>query len=725
MASGVELGTAYLSLVASTSGLAPSVRKGLGGAEKEASASGKRAGKKFSGGIGGAIKGGASRLVAPLGAALAGVGVAKFFSDSVASASDFQEAGTKIEAIFGKGGGAVQKFAKNAATDIGQSTNAALDAAGTFGTFGKSAGLSGKDLAKFSTDFVGLSTDLASFNNTTPEQAVEAIGAALRGESEPMRQYGVLLDDATLRQRAMKLGLIKTTKEALTPQQKVLAAQAEIYAQTKDAQGDFAKTSGGLANQQRILKAQFEDVKTQVGQFLLPIMSKLATLFTEKVMPAIRDFIQGWKDGSGAGGMFRDTLERVWNGLKTVGGFLVDHKGVVAGLIGAYAGFKVVSATMRGFRAVMLAVKAAQAGYAAATYGAAAATYAQGKAGKIGLVIGKAQIVVTKGIAIAQRVLNAVMRANPIGLIITAVTALVGVLVWFFTKTKLGKKIIATAWSGIKSAIKGVADWWTKTAWPAIKKVIAWFGEAFKTAKKVIATAWGGIKSAAKSVWVWIRDHVITPFRLALLVLRLAFKVAREKITGAWNLIKAGIKSGWVWIRDNVFARIKTALENMRSRFNTAKTVVTGAWTAIKNGLKSGWAWIRDNVFAKLKTGIGAIKTAFGELRDGVKRIWNKIKGYVKAPAKFIVDTVYNKGVLPLVNGVYDFITPGRKTILKPVPMKGWDTGGYTGPGGKYKPAGIVHADEFVVRKESRKRFERNNPGALDHLNRTGNLPGF
>ena len=75
----------------------------------------------------------------------------------------------------------------------------------------------------------------------------------MRGEAEPLRQYGVLLDDASLRQAALELGIISTTKNALTPQQKVLAAQALIYQQTGTAQGDFARTSDGLANKTRIL----------------------------------------------------------------------------------------------------------------------------------------------------------------------------------------------------------------------------------------------------------------------------------------------------------------------------------------------------------------------------------------------------------------------------------------------------------------------------------------
>lgn len=187
---------------------------------------------------------------------------------AIRAASDFQEATSKVNVVFGRASKSVKDFADGAARNLGQSKQAVLDAAGTFGTFGKAAGLAGEDLSTFTTDFVTLSTDLASFNNTSPEEAVMAIGAALRGESEPLRRYGVLLNDAVLKQEAMTLG-IYDGKGALTSQQKVLAAQAAIYKQTNDAQGDFMRTSDGLANSQRTLKAVFDDVKVSIGQAFL------------------------------------------------------------------------------------------------------------------------------------------------------------------------------------------------------------------------------------------------------------------------------------------------------------------------------------------------------------------------------------------------------------------------------------------------------------------------
>ena len=205
---------------------------------------------------------------------------------AIQAASDLQENTSKIKVIFGDAGKAVTDFAKTAAREIGQSQNQVLAAAGTFGTFGKAAGLAGDQLATFTTDFISLSADLASFNNTTPDEAINAIGSALRGEAEPLRKFGVLLNDATLKTAALELG-IYSGSGALTAQQKILAAQKVIYEQTGDAQGDFARTSDGLANQQRILSAQFENVKIKIGEALLPVFSSLVKFLNDNVLPAI------------------------------------------------------------------------------------------------------------------------------------------------------------------------------------------------------------------------------------------------------------------------------------------------------------------------------------------------------------------------------------------------------------------------------------------------------
>ena len=275
------------------------------------------------------------------GAALAAATVAagafaiKIGVEAVKAASDLSETVSKVGVLFGDTSKEIEKFAEGAASSLGQTKQQALDAAATFATFGKAAGLSGQDLSKFSIDFVKLSSDLASFNNTSPEQAINAIGSALRGEAEPLRAYGVLLDDASLRQQALELGIISTTKNALTPQQKVLAAQALIYKQTGAAQGDFERTSDGLANKTRILTAQLENAKTTIGTALLPIVLELATAFSEKIIPLVQKFTEAFSNTEGnlggvvttVGNILKNTFTPIINGLVKAFGYVKDAIG--------------------------------------------------------------------------------------------------------------------------------------------------------------------------------------------------------------------------------------------------------------------------------------------------------------------------------------------------------------------------------------------------------------
>lgn len=280
MANG-NLGEAYVEVRAKTDGFAKDITDGvtreLDKAQEAADGVGKVAESSFKT-AGTAVSGFASKAAIPATIALGGVFMG--LKKAATAASDLNEETSKSEQIFGASARSVQEFASTAADTIGQSQTQALAAASTFGIFGNAAGLGGEELAGFSKKFTVLASDLASFNNTSPEDAITAIGAALRGESEPIRRYGVLLNDAGLKQQALKMGLIETTSSALTPQQRVLAATELIFQQTAKAQGDFQRTADGAANSQRTLSAQMADASTKIGQMLQPALSTILNLLT-------------------------------------------------------------------------------------------------------------------------------------------------------------------------------------------------------------------------------------------------------------------------------------------------------------------------------------------------------------------------------------------------------------------------------------------------------------
>ena len=212
---------------------------------------------------------------------------------AINAAAEFQDTVSATGVIIGTDLQApMEEWAETAASAFGASKQDALAAANQMAVFGKAAGLAGDDLMEFATGMTELGGDLASMFGGSTEDAITAVGAALRGESEPIRRYGVLLDDATLRQRAFEMGITDTISNALTPQQRVLAAQAEIMAQTADAQGDFARTSDGMANTQRVLAAEMENLNIEIGEKLLPLALDLAIVFRDDVIPTLASLIE-------------------------------------------------------------------------------------------------------------------------------------------------------------------------------------------------------------------------------------------------------------------------------------------------------------------------------------------------------------------------------------------------------------------------------------------------
>jgi hypothetical protein len=200
--------------------------------------------------------------------------VVDFARDSIGAASDLNETVSKTQQVFGAASGSVLKFGDTSAQALGASKQDALASAATFGNLLRSVGLTEQQAASFSTSMVKLGGDLASFNNVPVPEALDAIRAGLVGETEPLKRFGVNLNDATLKQKALQLGL-SDGKGVLDANAKAQAAYALIMEQTTLAQGDFARTSSGLANQQRILAAEFDNVKASIGQQLLPVAIEL------------------------------------------------------------------------------------------------------------------------------------------------------------------------------------------------------------------------------------------------------------------------------------------------------------------------------------------------------------------------------------------------------------------------------------------------------------------
>lgn len=198
---------------------------------------------------------------------------------SIEAASNLSESMNKVDVVFGKNADTIKTWADGAAKAMGLSEQQALEAAGTFGNLFTAMDIGVETSSTMSTELIELASDLASFNNIDPTVALEKLRAGLVGETEPLRTLGVNLSAAAVEAKAMEMGLVGANGE-LDAAAKAQAAYALILEQTKTAQGDFARTSEGLANSTRIMKAELADAAANLGTMLLPIALKIVNVIT-------------------------------------------------------------------------------------------------------------------------------------------------------------------------------------------------------------------------------------------------------------------------------------------------------------------------------------------------------------------------------------------------------------------------------------------------------------
>lgn len=192
----------------------------------------------------------------------------------VSAASDMNETLSKSNTVFGEQGKAIEKWASGAARDFGQSKEQALAAAGSFGNMFTQLGIGAPVAADMSMKMVELASDFASFHNADITEVLTAQQAAFRGEYDALQKFVPTINAATVEQKALEMTGKATTKE-LTAQEKALAVQAIMMENAGAAAGDFDRTASGLANQQRILSAEWENAKVKLGEVLLPILQKV------------------------------------------------------------------------------------------------------------------------------------------------------------------------------------------------------------------------------------------------------------------------------------------------------------------------------------------------------------------------------------------------------------------------------------------------------------------
>lgn len=596
----------------------------------------------------------------------AGAGIAAFGGMAVSAASDIAESQNKVNVVFGESAGKIDDLAATAASKLGQTKAEVLNAAGGIGNLLTAMGQSKDSAADMSVQMVKLASDLGSFNNASSTEVLEAMQAAMAGETDGMKKYGVAITEATLKQAAMAAGLGDNV-QALSAAEKQQLSLKIMMEQTTAAQGDFANTSDGLANGMKIIKASMSDAVAAIGEGLLPAVQKAGQAFAEflqsekfeefkgkliDVFAAIGD-----KLASVDFGAIADTVINVVTKIGDIFSWLADNPAIakiVLAIGGLVAAFAPVMMIIGPIIPVVMSVVGAITGLLAPIGAAVAA------AGGFTAVLGTLAAILTGPVAIA------------IGVVIAAYA------LWQAKGDEIKAAVadlvaaIGAKWEEIKA--------WTGAAFDFIGAYLTlkWneFTTSIDTALNAIwaavTTAWEGVKTAINDALEAIADNLRLKWDAFLRQISEKLDAILDKTSKAWEAVKKAI--------DDAMVAVEAALT---AAWDRVKGIVDAAWTAIGDGIDARLAWIQQTIDKVLswiedKTGrsMEAVRNIFDHamtaVRDIVGAVISLLQGDWAGALDGAKEAAYH--VTEAIQGYFKFMVEGVRRWLDLVvsTITGW-----------------------------------------------------
>jgi hypothetical protein len=608
VAAGLRAGVAFVDLVPRlTKGFRDEVDRAVGPAVEES-------GKKAAGAFSGIMR----SAVVTVGAGLAIREIGQLVSGSVSAASDLNEAVNVTGLVFKDARGEMDAFAKTGATALGVSETQARQLTAGLGGLLKAMGLSSDETVTWSKKLAVLGADMGSAFNAEPAEAIEAIGSALRGESEPIRRFNVVLSDAAVQAEALSIGLVKAavdeTKVAgvrlkleqatraataanaehgegsdkaraaqqkqaeaeaaltkalegsnveLTDAQKTQARLSILMRQTSDIQGDFANTSDGLANRQRILAARMEDLRAKIGAALLPVVLKLSEVFSEKLLPfferaankiapilrliqtGFRALFSAFKDGDVTSDGFVGLMERIgvtlrqaWPTIQAVAKVISEN--LKPALLAAGAAFLIFTSPVTAVVAGLALLYAKSELFRDIV--AEVAGFLTKKFGEISKFISSVMPQIEEAISHVLNVIRGIWRVwgDDIGRIVSAVFGQVKTIVDTVLGVIMGviRTVLALingdwgkAWEGLKQVVSSVLGGIAGTVKNLLGGLVGIFGGIFDTVRTTIGEKLDGIVSFIGGLPARIAKAAVGMFD----GIKEAFKSVINWIIRGWN----------------------------------------------------------------------------------------------------------------------------------------------------------------------------------------------
>lgn len=574
----VELASAYLTLI-------PTVRGGNEALRKEmnpAMAAG------IGAGVGSVLGQGIVRGIEAVGSII---------PQAISAGGDLEQSVGAINTVFKGGAAQMLGWSDSAATAVGLTSNEYNTLGTLIGSQLKNGGTAMGELAGKTNGLITTGADLASMFGGTTQEAVDALSSALKGERDPIERYGVSLSQAKIDAEAAALGF-KKVGGSLSAEANQAATLSLITKQTADAHGNFAKESDTVAHKQQVFDATMGNLSATLGTALLPIMSAVIPVLQGMATSAgpVVNII-----GQGLATAFQQTV----SGVQAVVGFFTQFQGVGIALV-----------------AVIGALTLATAAHALVTgiQSGALAAYLM----NLGIV--RAATTVWTAV---QWVLNAALSANPIGIVVIAIGALVAGVIWAYNNVGWFKDGVNNAWRVISSV--------TMTVLGAVGSFfVSLWGNVVNFGRGVL----NGFMNFITGTWNNVRNNTMAQLGLVGGFFRGlwsgAISFGRGVIGGFVNFVVGG------W--NNI-------LGNTRASFGAVSSFISGIWGGIRSGAQGAVSGV-----------IGFFSGLPGRIRGAIGDAWGILTGI----GSRIIDGFLSglraswRGVTDFVGGIADWIAKNK-----------------------------------------------------------------
>lgn len=501
--------------------------------------------------------------------------------------SDLIESMNKVEVACGDGTQEVIKFSETTLESFGIAQGSALDMMAQFADMGTGMGLETQNANEMSMALVGLAGDLASFKNVKVEVAKTALNGIYTGETESLKQLGVVMTEANLQEYALSQGINKKVNEMIQAE-KVQLRYNYVLDKTKNAQGDFANTSDGAANSMRVASEAIKEAGASIGIMLTPYIAKAAQYISDLV----KRFID-LDDGT---------------------------KKTIIGIIAVIAAIAPVAKLIQGVTTIV--------------GGATKAVKAVSGAVKIYKGVATTGTVASKALAAAMKFLT-----GPVGIVITIITLLVGAFIYLWNTSDEFRNFWINLWEKIKEITANVVDailiFFKETipnALESLKNFIVGIYEfvrgIFENIKTTIenilnnvitfiSNVWNSIKEIFNSSLNAILNFINEKFGWMIQAVSIIFEGIKTYFQGVWEVYKNIFLGAILLILDLVTGNFTKLKEDASNIFNNLKEAFNMIWEGIKMIFQGAIDFI-----------VGYLTMAWNGIVNIATIIWNGIKDF-------------------------------------------------------------------------------------------------